>query len=131
MSEPSSEVLYAIGRGVAAIQADLRQAEGERDAARSEATTWSFRHQRVTAELDTAKANLEDHRKRLQRFEEQEPRAVANLERLDRITLAISELIESLTARRDTAKTKSEGLALGHVIAELLAIYGPHPVEGK
>lgn len=81
-------------------------------------------NQRLRRELSQMRGQRDELQRTVNHLNENAERGSANLDRLDQITLDLYLYIVELAGHRDTAKTKAERIALGHVVERLKAIRG-------
>lgn len=97
----------------------LQAARDDRDRQRKRADDAESAGRDLRTQLDAATAHLA----------QREANRSGILDRLDRLTLDLYHYIVELAGYRDTAKTKAERVALGHVVARLSEIRGMNDTE--
>jgi len=137
-TETMPEVLHAIGLGVEHLRARIAELECDLITARDGLDYEKSGREDTERKLSDTRELLSQHdreivklRTEINRHEEARPRGEANLARIDQLTLDLYHYIVELAGHRDTAKTKAERIALGHVVERLAEIRGMSDVERK
>lgn len=86
---------------------------------------------RVGEERDRWAKEARELRAKVDQLNENAERGRRNLAQLDQITLDLYLYIVELAGHRDTAKTKAERIALGHVVERLKQIRGVNEAEAE
>lgn len=127
MTETMPDVLHAVGMGVAQLRAELALKEQQLNAANSWGSDRSAEVKQVRLDLSNAEVNLGRRKEEVLRLQKAARESYDSYQELltkhDGLTLALSVLIEDLSGHRDTAKTKSAKIALGHAVEMLRTVY--------
>lgn len=140
-----SEVLHAVGLGVAQLRQQVADATAARDSTNQYASDREHMYQqerqravKLESDLAVARANAERYRKQAQEIAEDRDGHVQRggvlLDDYDGLTLRLWNYAAELAAAREVEKVKSSKVMLGHIVERLKEIHAyrsPRPAPAQ